>query len=641
MKKRKIATFALLVFSIVMCVGLIYAEETVCCEQTNNGLWCQNDIFQSDCSGSAASTSCDQTSFCQLGTCISAEGICMPNTPNARCEAEGGTFNIEPLEDIPLCQYGCCIMGESTTYVTQTECRQLATDYGINTSFDREITDEGECLLMNLGNQRGACVTETETETLCTMNTQETCLANSDNEFYPGILCTSPDLHTNCAKTNKKTCGEDGRIYYLDSCNNIANVYDSTLYGDQDYWIHIQDTDCIAQGNSGSCGNCDYLDGTICSSDGGYVCKSLDCTDLTSLGVRDFKEEFDRTPKHGESWCAESEGTYPHIRVDPITGELVTNRSLLENESAYNLPGSEYYKLICYNGEVTIEPCAPQRNEVCVESTILETNFNQAKCQINNWRNCNSLNTKTDCEDAGFFDCKWIPGYRFDATIVSEDLREEQQGSCVPLFAPGFDFWSSTNASTENTNDAMALCALGTVAEAALFETNWVVDREDFAGWSAETQAGGCLDSCYSIPGYGEGLSLDQLNTIYTGGSVGTAIADLFVSQRRGHYCAKRNDPDQWLNGMVTGEEVGCADDERRRDFPLFFRNSDWISSMTSRTKSLGDCGYKMSASGEMGQADSEIITAIFQKLKQSGDVKENITDIETIYRGDKYVFED
>lgn len=642
-KKHKIV-FALVVFLIFIGINLIHAEETVCCEQTNDGLWCRNDVLESQCSGSSASTSCDQTSFCQLGTCISAEGLCMPNTPSAKCSADGGTFNSEPMEDIPICQYGCCIMGETTTYVTQTECRQLATDYGINTTFDRSITDEGECLLMNLGDQRGACVTETDTETLCSMKTKETCLSSSENEFYPGILCSSPDLHTNCARTNKKECGEDGRIYFLDSCDNHANVYDISMYDNPDYWIHIQDTNCTAQDNSGSCGNCDYLDGNICSSDGGYMCKSLDCTDLSLLGVRDFKDEFDRTPQHGESWCAESKGTYSHIRVDPITGELITNRIYLENESKYNLPGSEYYKLICYNGEVTIEPCAPQRNEICVESTIIETDFNQAKCQINNWRSCNSINTKTECEASGFFDCKWISGYRYDAIIVPENAREEEQGSCVPLFAPGFDFWSNSNNSDneENTNDALALCSAGSVAEATLFETQWMIQRDNFAEWAEETQAGGCLNSCYAIPGYGSGLSLDDLETIYTGGSVGSDIADLFVSQRRGHYCAKKNDPNQWLNGLVTGDSVGCADnDEKRRDFPLFFRNSDWISSMTRRTKSLGDCGYKVSANGELGQADSEIITAIFQKLKQSGDVKENITDIETIYKGDRYIYND
>ena len=30
--------------------------------------------------------------------------------------------------------------------------------------------------------------------------------------------------------------------------------------------------------------------------------------------------------------------------------------------------------------------------------------------------------------------------------IVAEKDRKEMQGSCVPLIAPGFDFWEATNS---------------------------------------------------------------------------------------------------------------------------------------------------------------------------------------------------
>ena len=52
----------------------------------------------------------------------------------------------------------------------------------------------------------------------------------------------------------------------------------------------------------------------------------------------------------------------------------------------------------------------------------------------------------------------------------------------------------------------------------------------------------------------------------------------------------------------------------------------------------MGDCGYKASINGRYSDPESELITAIFQKLKQNGEVKDNITVEQKIYRGNAYV---
>ena len=102
--------------------------------------------------------------------------------------------------------------------------------------------------------------------------------------------------------------------------------------------------------------------------------------------------------EHGETWCASQQGT---------------------ND---NLPGSRYFRMVCYNGDVSVEPCADFRQETCIESDI--EGFSTAACRVNKWRDCVAQTNKKDCENKDRRDCKWVDG-------------------CVPDAAPGFDFWNS------------------------------------------------------------------------------------------------------------------------------------------------------------------------------------------------------
>jgi len=643
----------LVVFLLFVIFPFVAAEGTVCCQKLIDGNWCQNSLAeQCDLNfGTPAPTSCEQTSYCSTGTCIDTDqGSCMPNTPKLRCESEGGTWDPQAKEDIAICQNGCCMVGDGVAFVTQAECKQLATDYSINTTFRGDISTESMCFELSTPTVKGACVLDSRD---CLMTTKEDCLSK-EGDFNEGFLCTATHLETNCAKTENTRCDENGKVYFLDSCNNLANVYDSSMFTKnenewtiemENYWISLTDAICSAGVN---CGNCNYIEGSTCKEYnrnnpatptrpefGDNVCADLGCNfDTDGDGV-------DETYEHGESWCASSEGVYPSIKVDPLLGlfQREKTREDLLDVTKYNLPGSRYYKLNCMDGEVITEPCKDYRNEYCVESSF-DSGFKVAQCRANNWRDCYTLNNRTTCEDTDV-DCKWIPGYRYDGEIMTtdSDRNEEDQGSCVPLYAPGFDFWNENN-------DGLSLCLSGAVTEAVVYETHWAgwggEERDEFEDVSPKDAAERCLENCYLIPGYAKDIStLDMENKLWHGEAVGGSLADHFISLRKGHYCDVSDvggflGGDGQAKGTVKGNTVGCAD-TRNRNYPIFFTHEEWISSLWDRTRSLGDCGYKSNFLGKAANPEVEIVTAMFQKLKQDGSSKGE-SESEKIYEGNDLV---
>ena len=90
--------------------------------------------------------------------------------------------------------------------------------------------------------------------------------------------------------------------------------------------------------------------------------------------------------------------------------------------------------MLCYNGEVSVEPCADFRQEICIESDI--KGFKTASCRANKWQDCYAQNNKKDCENADKRDCKWISSKKDGADSENSTLIK-----CVPKFAPGFNFW--------------------------------------------------------------------------------------------------------------------------------------------------------------------------------------------------------
>lgn len=505
------------------------AEVSYCCEKTTYGAWCQNEQQdQCDPAFRSASTSCESTSYCQEGTCYNSnEGTCLENTAQQVCQNNGGLWDAKPADELPQCSLGCCLIGDQASFVTQTRCKRLSSLYGLTTNFRTDITSEIQCIASATSEVKGACVFEKEFEKTCKIATQKECsqLALNDPSvsFHSGFLCSADELATNCGPSEQTTCvdGKDG-VYFLDTCGNIANIYDSTKANDPEYWRLIRDnSESCSSGssNAGSntCGNCDYFLGSTCRAYqrgtdpaspvlGDNICRSLGCDYLG--------EHYE----HGETWCADSKGT-----SDVNFGETPELNSLTEN-----LPGSRYYRLLCYNGEVTTEACADYRQEYCLEdkipvetSSIAKGYFSTASCVVNKWEDCSAQNKKDDCENSDKRDCAWLTGSDFK--FLNNDalkLNKDANGVCVPKYAPGLD--------RDGSGDATSQCDLGTRTCLVTYkkksgvlgvgETDWEIDNggECLNGEWAEENNFVCssLGDCGSTINYVDVQGYNEINDL-------------------------------------------------------------------------------------------------------------------------------
>ncbi len=438
--------FAFVIISLgyVSSIGVSY-----CCEKTTDGAWCQNVDSKDKCAtgnglSAPAPTSCESTAYCKLGTCINSQkGECMENTPQQKCQQSGGLWDVRAPDAIPQCKLGCCLIGDQAAFTTQTSCKQLSSLYGLETNYRTDITNEVECIASANSDDKGACVFEQDSSKTCKFLTQKECNALnsqvSNVSFHKDFLCSAEELGTNCGPSLKKstTCveGEDA-VYFVDTCGNLANIYDATKINDKLYWTKIvQKADsCGASsktGNAGSatCGNCDYYSGSTCENYdrqkdarspqyGDNVCRDLSCT------------YQGQKYQHGETWCADSGG------ISKITADEKGN---LLSATGQDLPGGEYTRLVCYNGEVTAEPCAEFRQEVCVQSEV--NGFKNAACKKNYWEQCLKTDNQDDCENPELGDCKWINSGELKADL-SDDDKEDLNKIIKSL--PG-----------QNTNDAL------------------------------------------------------------------------------------------------------------------------------------------------------------------------------------------
>lgn len=456
MKKQTFFIFLgiALVFTIFF-IQFSSSQLSYCCEKTTEGAWCQNaPEIQCNINFKKAPTSCESTSYCKLGTCIdSQEGTCSENTPQVVCEDNGGVWSDEPMENLAQCQLGCCTIGDQTAYVTQTRCKRLSSLYGLETDYRTDINSELECIVTSQPDMEGACVFTSEFERTCLRTTKAECQEfersadKDDVEFFEETLCSDETLGTNCGPSRQTTCSEgDDAVYFLDTCGNLANVYDSAKVDDKEYWSRIYDKDescgydsLTGNANSDSCGNCDYFFGSTCKDYtilddsarpdvGNYICADLSC------------EYDDETYEHGETWCG-------------------TNNE--EDLEGYNVPGTSYYRYVCYNGEVTVEPCADYRQEVCIQEDIEidgADDYSVAACVVNRWQNCFNQYNSEDCENSDERDCSWVEGERFDGE--TKNLEENEQGYCIPTIAPGFDFWESTTSAKDTCGLASTTCTV-------------------------------------------------------------------------------------------------------------------------------------------------------------------------------------
>jgi len=483
MKMKYLGLMMLTAFFVLTSISFALAQgqvSTVCCERTIQNLTCQN-VPEEQCAEGVTPvpTSCESTSFCKQGYCFdSSEGTCMGNTPQLTCNENGGVW---AEEFPPQCGLGCCTLGDQASFVTLTRCKRLSSFLGLQTNFNRGVTNEVQCILSVLGRVKGACVFEEEFERTCKSTTREECDGGENvtaGEFFPGKLCSAEELATNCGPTEKTGCfpGKEG-VYFIDSCGNPANIYDASKVNNKEYWGNIRDSSesCSpnsANANSKSCGNCDYLLGSICReaergnspSFGDFICTDLNCED-----------ENGDLRRHGESWCVYDDAG---------------SKDALDNSV-----GSRFFKHICVNGEVLLEQCEDFRNEVCIEQVAQSAGipYSQAGCRVNRWRDCVFQNESSECENTDKRDCSWIDGNNFAVTAeniaisVNPDRAGERRGGCFPKNTPGLKFWEG--------EDAQKACNLGSTGCSIIFsedifgsispeenihclENQWLEDKE-------------------------------------------------------------------------------------------------------------------------------------------------------------------
>jgi hypothetical protein len=487
----------MLLSSLALAATVVTTKETVCCERTNNGAWCQNTL-PSNCDASYSSTpsSCDATSFCKLGTCYdSSEGTCAEKTSQKACSQSGGVWSEGDPDSVPQCQPACCVLGDQAAFTTLTRCKKLSSQYGLDTDFRKNIASESECVAVTQSKDEGACTYEVDFIKTCKFTTRSDCSKIASSAFFKDFLCSADDLATNCGPSTKTTClPNKDEVYFLDTCGNPANIYDSTRAADKSYWrMVVQKADsCSAtnadgNANSQSCGNCQYFAGSICKDYrstttkvkpalGNYICQDLDCSSTFNSN----------SYKHGESWCVNDNN-------NPTEGSV----------------GSRHYRHLCIAGEEIVEPCADFRNEVCLQDAI-DTSagpFSQAGCVVNRWQTCSKQKTKSSCENPDVRDCKWSASRSSDGSVT---------GVCVPSVAPGLEFWQDTEANTI-CKQASEICVvefeiglLGgeeCVSNCHCLDKNWIESKKDQC-----TALGDCGSkvNVIKVKGHGKGYSTAQ-----------------------------------------------------------------------------------------------------------------------------------
>jgi len=464
MKKIILIMFSIFLISFASAASTL-SEPSVCCEKTDAGAYCINRAEENCVEGFRISpTSCESTSYCNLGTCYdSSEGICMENTPQIVCDAEGGTWSDKEMSEVPQCQLGCCVISDQAAFVPLVRCKKLSSFFGVEMDYRTDISSELLCVATAQSQDMGACVYEEEFEKTCDFATRGECNADEEVEtvdsdtasatgkkFYKDYLCSAEELNTNCARQMSTECYQ-GKVYWKDSCGNRENVYSSNkdLSWNNGRVAEPEDV-CAKTGSSTDCGNCDYLLGARCAEwenilglggpdYGDYYCQDNNCMD---------RDGNDR--KNGESWCV----------YDAAVGE------------GKDPVGSRHFKEICVDGKVRVEACADFRNEVCY-SGITDTDdgdFETAGCRVNRWQECVNQAEKDDCENVDQRDCIWL------------------NSRCLPEFAPGFEFWDE-GGSGDICSIASKTCTI--IYKENLFgdedcEENCECEKDD---WAADQNA--------------------------------------------------------------------------------------------------------------------------------------------------------
>ncbi len=595
-----VSTFAFLYFisfDFAIAIPEIKAQtqspvSTSCCKETLNGGICQtiNSVDADLCKEAPIATSCDYVESCQPGCCYNPkEGICSLNSPKDKCIADGGNWSNSPKCEIPQCDLGCCVIGDSAMVTTNRECSIKTKLINLQPDF-RKLDSSGSCNTYTNLNKQGACVNvENGFSGVydCKFTTKGLCKTGN---FYEGYLCTAKELKTNCRPSKQTTCleGKD-QIFYLDTCGNPANIYDASRYDDENYWQIVIDKKDSCSKAGKDCGNCDYLGGSVCSdyrigkddkpTSGNKVCRDLTCK--TENGIK----------QNGESWCVSDYSTN-------VFGSAPV--------------GSRFFVEKCIEGELSISPCADFNNEICIQKNT--TGPSEAKCTMNDWRSCLSANekesyseVKAECDEldqcimyneiSENSEINNLPGFK--------DTTNDMQGSagnigldankvisyCVPKYTPGMVFWSLPENGKKNLTASLFSSLLNTNNDSKIKVA------------SAGDNYGGSLEETKAICSLGSFTCVShKTRTCRPNDPNDLDIQSIIKSQ----LCLQTGG----LTSLVAPNDVDCTpwQDEENWECSLDSANPNTnetvkmtIDALNERCAMIGPCGVKANIAGEMG----------------------------------------
>lgn len=482
--------------SLVSAQGVVLTcvdgEKGVCQE------YFDSEECENECSSACLPQTKDSVSACELGRCFdSDEGICSEGATRGKCEVEGGQF---VDSNNPICNKGCCKIGDDTDFVTSRQCGKIGEVKGIETEYypnDNEL----ECWNRERTKEEGACVFGIEEEKSCRFITKENCLEGG-GEFYAGMLCTHEDFSDiGYEKQADVKCDDsNGKLYWVDSVGNKENIYDANK---DKSWnggeVLVESESCSLEsgnnpfGNQGTCGNCERLLGSVCgertsdeslSGNYDYVCKDIRCRD-SSGNVR----------QNGESWCEYQGAIGVREGSGYNGGELsgLIGKELEDGERftrSIDTPGSRHFRASCIDGEVTVNACDEYRNKVCSESVNERESDNveisSAACVVNPWQLCMSYNSEIERSDDKEEVLESIekrnelclenPTCALKNINIADNFKFD---FCVPRYSPGFDLEKNPEGGEMSCGSASQKC-----------KVVWV---KKITGWKVEVNAG-CLE---------------------------------------------------------------------------------------------------------------------------------------------------
>lgn len=412
------------------------ADSPGCCILTSEGVPCVTTM-ESVCPLPSEnfhnSLTCSNVPACQIGCCYNeATGVFDSNVIGSECNSPGWTFDpTEPNCNLPKATYGCCYLENGVTeWLREGECNTYSQKQDLDSVDWRTGVAQTACTEKDTSDELGACKLESGE---CSLTTHSNC----PGDYYRGFLCTSPKVASSCERTTETMCYNE-RVYFKDSCENHANIYDSTKVNDDGYWntIYSQSDSCDTDSLSGNaesttCGNCNKYLGGICAlapedskmEDGNYYCKPTTClADTNQDGIEDVV-------RSEESWCL-------------YEGNMSDGNAVV---------GSEYFLQSCIFGEVITVQAGNYREKVCVGINIETEELGTtrtAEVVQNNAGNCPDLNSGADEDEKeeNMQKCKENPGCMLYTVDVSEHFNFT---ACVPKYPEGFDLKSEKDRNTE------------------------------------------------------------------------------------------------------------------------------------------------------------------------------------------------